>query len=102
VATEWGWSVDLIDRLTRSPANVAHWRGDGIGAPPRQERRVVEIARKMRWDPDQLADPDAIRASIKPRDPRLGPPDPSPAPEPRPCPAARRMRGTATAASLTK
>lgn len=102
VATGWGWSVDLIDRLTRSPANVAHWRGDGIGAPPRQERRVVEIARRMRWDPDRLADPDTIRESIKPRDPRLGPPDPPPAPEPRHCPAARRMRGTAAVASLAK
>jgi hypothetical protein len=74
VATAWGWSAELIDLLTRSPSNVAHWRRDGISAPPRQERRMVEIARKMRWDPEQLADPEMIRDSIKPRDPRLGPP----------------------------
>jgi hypothetical protein len=102
VATEWGWSVELIDLLTRSPSNVAHWRRDGISAPPRQERRMIEIARKMRWDPEQLADADAIRDSIKPRDPRLGPPpaDP-PAQTVGTCPAGVRMRGTRPVASLT-
>ena len=63
---------------------------------------MVEIARKMRWDPEQLADPDAIRESIKPRDPRLGPPpaDP-PAQTVGTCPAGVRMRGTRPVASLT-
>jgi hypothetical protein len=67
---EWGWSTEVVTLLTTTPANIAHWRRTGVTPPPRQERRMVEIARKMRWDPWLLTDPDIIRASVRPRDPR--------------------------------
>ena len=73
VADEWGWSTHLIQLLTTSPANIAHWRWTGVSPPPRQERRMVEIVRKMRWEPWLLTDPASIRASVRPRDPRFGP-----------------------------
>lgn len=102
VATEWGWSSELIDRLTRSPANVAHWRPGDVSAPPRQESRMVAIARQMRWTPELLIDPDVIRASILPRDPRLGPRTPTePASTTQACAAVARIRGTKPLASLT-
>jgi hypothetical protein len=69
VAAEWGWSTDVMTLLTTTPANIAHWRRIGVRPPPRQERRMVEVARKMRWEPWLLTDPDIIRASVRPRDP---------------------------------
>ncbi|MDO8308947.1 MAG: hypothetical protein Q7V58_11390 [Actinomycetota bacterium] len=102
VAGEWGWSPDLIDYLTTTPANIGHWRRLGVTPPPRQERRMVEVVRKMRWEPWLLTDPDTIRNSVKPRDPRHGPLAPVPAAGgPAPCRLVDRMRATEGVAPLT-
>lgn len=102
VAAEWGWSSDLVDCLTTTPANIGHWRRLRVTPPPRQERRMVEIARKMRWEPWLLSDPDTIRASVTPRDPRRGPLSPAPTSGgPPPCRVTWRMRGTGQVPPLT-
>ena len=102
VAGEWGWPPDLIDYLTTTPANIGHWRRLGVTPPPRQERRMVQIVRKMRWEPWLLTDPQVIRDSVKPRDIRLGPLPPIPAAGgPPPCRMDARMRDTAGVTPLT-
>jgi len=64
VLHEWGWVDEVIEFITTSPANIAHWRGLDIRPPARQERRMVEIARKMRVEPWLLQDSQAIRDSV--------------------------------------
>ncbi len=65
VLHEWGWGEDVINYITTSPSNIAHWRNLEIRPPARQERRMVEIVRKMRVAPWLLQDPDVIRDSIR-------------------------------------
>lgn len=65
VLDEWGWSAEAIEFVTISPANIAHWRGLDLAPPPRQERRMVEIVRKMRVEPWLLQDSQAIRDSVR-------------------------------------
>lgn len=79
VLAEWGWSDALIEHLTTSPANVAHWRDTEHRPPARQERRMVEVARRMRWEPWLLQDADAVRDMAVPA-PRMTT-TPAPAPE---------------------
>lgn len=92
VLREWEWSPDLIDIITTRPGQVGHWRDLPVMPPPRQERRMIEIARKMRWQPWLLQDADGIRASVRSR--RVRPPDP-PAPDDtaRECAAPSRADG---------
>ena len=66
VLTEWGWSAELIQQLTSRPGNVAHWRDNQHRPPARQERRMVEVARRMRWEPWLLQDQAAIRDIAQP------------------------------------
>jgi hypothetical protein len=66
VLIEWGWSDGAIEFITTSPANIASRPRIPVPAPPRQERRMIRIARQMRWDPDELTDSDVIRASAVP------------------------------------
>ena len=80
VLREWGWSDDLINYVTTSPSNIAHWQTLDLRPPARQERRMVEIVRKMRVEPWLLRDTDTIRESV--RTTRGGPPRP-PLAEPR-------------------
>jgi hypothetical protein len=72
VLREWGWSDDLIDYVTTSPSSIDHWQTLDLRPPARQERRMVEIVRKMRVEPWLLRDTDAIRESV--RTTRGGPP----------------------------
>ena len=74
VLREWGWSDDLIEYVTTSPSNIAHWQTLDLRPPARQERRMVEIVRKMRVEPWLLRDTDTIRDSV--RTARGGPPRP--------------------------
>jgi hypothetical protein len=78
VLVEWGWGDDLIEYVTTSPSNIAHWQTLDLRPPARQERRMVEIVRKMRVEPWLLRDTDAIRESV--RASRGGPSLPRPAP----------------------
>ena len=80
VLVEWGWGDDLIEYVTTSPSNIAHWQTLDLRPPARQERRMVEIVRKMRVEPWLLRDTDAIRESVRPT--RGGPSLPPPAPAP--------------------
>lgn len=77
VLAEWDWSDALIEFITTRPVNIAHWRDLGVTPPPRQERRMVEVARKMRWEPWLLTDPQVIRDGVLSK--RVRPTDP-PAP----------------------
>jgi hypothetical protein len=61
VLKEWTWSDELISHITTTPANVAHWRNSEHRPPLRQERRMVEIARRMRWEPWLLQETEAVR-----------------------------------------
>jgi len=65
VLCEWGWDDEVITFITTSPANIAHWRHLDVRPPARQERRMAEIARKMRVEPWLLQDPQAIRDSVR-------------------------------------
>ncbi|MDO8731949.1 MAG: hypothetical protein Q7L55_05165 [Actinomycetota bacterium] len=65
VLHEWGWAHEVIDLITTSPVNIAQWRDLDIRPPARQERRMVEIARKMRVEPWLLQDSQAIRDSVR-------------------------------------
>ena len=65
VLREWEWSTEAIAFITTSPANIAHWRTLAVTPPPRQERRMIKIAHKMRFTPWLLQDPDVIRESIR-------------------------------------
>ena len=65
VLREWGWRDDLIDYVTTSPSNIAHWQTLDLRPPARQERRMVEIVRKMRVEPWLLRDTDTIRESVR-------------------------------------
>lgn len=65
VLREWGWDEEVIDYVTTSPANIAHWRALDLKPPPRQERRMVEVVRKMRVEPWLLQDSQAIRDSVR-------------------------------------
>lgn len=65
VLAEWGWSPDVIQYVTTSPANIAHWRALDLAPPARQERRMVEIVRKMRVEPWLLQDSQAVRDSAR-------------------------------------
>jgi len=65
VLQEWGWTDDVITYVTTSPSNIAHWRSLELRPPARQERRMVEIARKMRVEPWLLQDQQAIRDSVR-------------------------------------
>ncbi len=65
VLREWDWSPEAIAFITTSPANIAHWRTLAVTPPPRQERRMIKIAHKMRFTPWLLQDPDVIRESIR-------------------------------------
>lgn len=65
VLGEWGWSDDIIEYVTTSPSNIAHWRDLALRPPARQERRMVEVARKMRVEPWLLQDSQAIRDSVR-------------------------------------
>ena len=78
VLVEWGWGDDLIEYVTTSPSNIAHWQTLDLRPPARQERRMVEIVRKMRVEPWLLRDTDAIRDSVRPT--RGQAPLPPPAP----------------------
>ena len=78
VLTEWGWSDSLIEHLTTSPANVAHWRDAEHRPPARQERRMVEVARRMRWEPWLLQDVDAVRDIAVPAQRKSTIPAPTP------------------------
>ena len=78
VLGEWGWSDDLITHLTTSPANVAHWRDSEHRPPARQERRMVEVARRMRWEPWLLQDADAVRDMAVPAQRKTTAPAPAP------------------------
>lgn len=69
VLVEWGWSDEAIEFVTTSPSHVSPRPKIPVAAPPRQERRMIDIARRMRWDPDQLIDSDVIRASAHPKRP---------------------------------
>ena len=64
--------------MTTSPSNIAHWQTLDLRPPARQERRMVEIVRKMRVEPWLLRDTDAIRESV--RTTRGQAPSPPPAP----------------------
>ena len=64
VLVEWGWSQEVIEYITTSPTNIAHWRALSIAPPARQERRMVEIVRKMRVEPWLLQDSQVIRDSV--------------------------------------
>jgi hypothetical protein len=65
VLNEWGWSAEVIEYVTTSPANIAHWRTLDLATPARQERRMVEIVRQMRVEPWLLQDSQAIRDSVR-------------------------------------
>lgn len=65
VLREWDWSEEAIMFITTSPANIAHWRTLAVTPPPRQERRMIKIAHKMRFTPWLLQDSDQIRESIR-------------------------------------
>ena len=65
VLEEWGWSEAAIDYITTSPVNIAQFRTLEVAPPARQERRMIKIARKMRYKPHLLQDSDAIRESIR-------------------------------------
>lgn len=65
VLGEWGWSDDIIEYVTTSPSNIAHWRNLDLRPPARQERRMVEVARKMRVEPWLLQDSQGIRDSVR-------------------------------------
>lgn len=57
---------------------------------------MIDIARRMRWDPDQLTDADVIRASAQPRRPdhripATTKPDPSDGGDRAPTPHAQPM-----------
>lgn len=66
VLVEWGWSDALISHITTSPTNVAHWRSSLHRPPARQERRMIEVARRMRTEPWRLQDSKAVRDLAKP------------------------------------
>jgi hypothetical protein len=51
--------------VTTSPSNIAHWQTLDLRLPARQERRMVEIVRKMRVEPWLLRDTDTIRESVR-------------------------------------
>ena len=74
VLIEWDWSEELIAFITTRPVNIAHWRDLDVTPPPRQERRMVKIARKMRWEPWLLTDPQVIRDGARSK--RVRPTDP--------------------------
>jgi hypothetical protein len=81
VLHDWGWSTDLIQHITTSPANIAHWRAVPTPPPARQERRMVTIARQMRYEPWLLQDSALIRDRALPSHRRtLTPPAPPTAP----------------------
>ena len=65
VLREWEWSEEAITFITTSPANIAHWRTLAVTPPPRQERRMIKIAHKMRFTPWLLQESDVIRESIR-------------------------------------
>ena len=65
VLQEWGWDSDVIEYVTTSPSNVAHWKTLDVRPPARQERRMVEIVRQMRVEPWLLQDSQAIRDSVR-------------------------------------
>ena len=65
VLQEWGWEDEVIEYVTTSPSNIAHWRSLDLRPPARQERRMVEIVRKMRVEPWLLQDSQAIRDSVR-------------------------------------
>jgi hypothetical protein len=69
VLAEWGWSAAAIEFVTTSPSHISPRPKIPVPPPPRQERRMIDIARRMRWDPDQLTDSDVIRASAHPKRP---------------------------------
>ena len=65
---------------------------------------MIDIARRMRWDPDQLTDADVIRASAHPKRPDHRVPastrprtshDTAAAPAPSPAPHPARTRAAA-------
>lgn len=65
VAKEWGWSEELIEFVTTSPSNFATWVKTGPDAPFKQGRRVIEVARYMRWDPWVIGTPEGLRAACE-------------------------------------
>jgi hypothetical protein len=69
VLVEWGWSEEAIEFITTSPSHISPRPKIPVPPPPRQERRMIDIARRMRWHPDQLTDSDVIRASGHPKRP---------------------------------
>jgi hypothetical protein len=79
VLREWGWQDDIIGQITTSPANIAHWRTAIHRPPARQERRMIEVARRMRWEPWLLQDTDLIRDMARTADKRVASPPPTPA-----------------------
>jgi hypothetical protein len=88
VLKEWGWSDAIIDGITMSPANIAHWRTADHRPPPRQERRMVEVARRMRWEPWLLQDAELIRDMARPAEQRRTSPPSTPTRVLEPCAVA--------------
>ena len=66
-----GWLAALGEAVNDI---YAHWRDLDVTPPPRQERRMVKIARKMRWEPWLLTDPQVIRDGARSK--RVRPTDP--------------------------
>ncbi|MDP1878439.1 MAG: hypothetical protein Q8M17_12885 [Actinomycetota bacterium] len=90
VLVEWGWSDEAIVFITTTASHIAPKPKIPVPPPPRQERRMIDIARRMRWDPDQLTDADTIRAAAQPRRPDHPTPQPTPQPVQQPVVAAAR------------
>jgi hypothetical protein len=85
ILREWGWDDGIIGHVTTSPANIAHWRTAEHRPPPRQERRMVEVARRMRWEPWLLQDAELIRDMARPAEQRRSSPPCAPARALQPC-----------------
>lgn len=85
ILREWGWDDGIIGHITTSPANIAHWRAADHRPPARQERRMVEVARRMRWEPWLLQDAELIRDMARPAEKRRTSPPTTPARTPEAC-----------------